>query len=144
MKNNKRGFSLVEIIVAITILALVSVGILGGFRFSQNLTLTNALRDEKAAILQEAAELLIIEGNLATSPGDFINRAGNYDYLHVPAGDFDPDEDRVQFSAVLDYQASDLAKITSVLYFDGPRGREKLELIFFAFPERIKGAIPNE
>ena len=143
MKDNKKGFSLVEIIVAISILALVSVGIVGGFTFSQNLTKTNALRDEKAASLQEAAEFLIVEGNLAGSLNQFINRAeSDYGYVYVADGDFDSTVDQVQFTATSNYLSGDLTQVTAVMYFDSPKGRDKAEFVFFVFPERMKGRLP--
>lgn len=66
--NNKKGFSLVEIIGAIIILGLLSVGIMSGLGFAQSMTKANMERNSKMALVQEVVDELASR----------INQTSNY------------------------------------------------------------------
>ena len=53
---NSKGFTIIELLVAMTILAIVLLGLLGGFINIYRYNLNNMLRDEAVLIAQETFE----------------------------------------------------------------------------------------
>ena len=58
-KRSKKGFTLVEVLAATIILALIATGVLGGLGFSQRMVRANSSKDAYAARVQEAADVII-------------------------------------------------------------------------------------
>ena len=54
--DNKKGFSLVEIIVSVVILALLSMGIMTGISFSQKMSKSNMEKEAKMTLVQEVVD----------------------------------------------------------------------------------------
>lgn len=129
--QSKKGFTLVEVLAAIIILALVTTGILAGLGFSQKMVLTNSAKDAHAAQVQQAADIIIARINDSQSIYDI---AEDMNYLRINPGEsFITEEDRIQFIAEENFNGSDLCRITIALFFDTAKGRDSVEMVCFAF-----------
>lgn len=134
LKKNKKGFTLVEVLAATIILALIASTILGGFGFSQRMVRANSSRDAHAAQVQEAADVIIA---LINDSQTFLEIETETGYKYVAGGFFDDTEDSIQFIPVVNHNGSPLTRITVALYFDTAGGRDSVELVCFAFPGDI-------
>lgn len=131
--RSRKGFTLVEILAATIILALITTGALGGFGFSQKMVRTNSSRDAHAAQVQQAADIIIARINGSQSISDI---AADMNYVRVNAGEsFNTGEDRIQFIAEEDFNGSSLHRIKIALYFNTANGRSNVEMVCFAFPD---------
>ncbi|HPO05248.1 MAG TPA: type II secretion system protein [Bacillota bacterium] len=134
-KRSKKGFTLVEVLAATIILALIATGVLGGLGFSQRMVRANSSKDAYAARVQEAADVIIACINDQRSIPDI---AAEMDYVRVNAGSpFSSAENRIQFIAENSFNGSGLYRITAALYFDTANGRDSVSLICFAFPGSV-------
>jgi len=75
--DKRKGFSLLELLVALLILAIILLGILGALSLSYKKNLQNVLRDEAVRIAQEAMESFRNDG--ACLPSPLIRQVRNYD-----------------------------------------------------------------
>jgi prepilin-type N-terminal cleavage/methylation domain-containing protein len=71
VNRNKRGFTLIEVLVALVLLAIILIGSLLALNLVQRLTLKNILRDEALTIGQR-----VLKGE--ENPGVFNTRVRNF------------------------------------------------------------------
>jgi len=71
VNRNRKGFTLIEVLVSLVLLAIILIGSLLALNLVQRLTLKNILRDEALAIAQR-----VLKGE--ESPGSFVVSVRNF------------------------------------------------------------------
>lgn len=137
MNNNKKGFTLVEILASVIILAIITTSVVFALNFSQRMVHENSNNDAYAAEVQAAADVIItyVNGGLTTaSEVESASQIGSISKYLNAGSEFDPEEDKIQFVLSPESGGSGLYEITVRLYFGPSHDRESVELICFAHP----------
>ena len=129
MKFSKKGFTLVEVLAAAIILAIITIAIVFSLSFAQNMVQRNSNDDAYAAEVQAAADAIICYVNDGlTDPASITNEsydADKMDYMYLDASSgFDPDQNKIQFQIEQTAEDASLYKIKALLYY-GPSNDRK-------------------
>lgn len=136
--NNKKGFSLVEIIVSILILALLSLGIMSGIGFSQKMTKGNIERDAKMALVQEVVDDVATLIN--NDPDEIFEMLGlPVDEMNLPIetehnGIVISIDQQTYEDKVNGYYEIELWEIEATLEYETSNGLESVSLTRLALP----------
>lgn len=135
---NKKGFTLVEIVAAIVILALLSVGVMNGIGFAQKMSKTNMERESKAALVQEAID--DVAAMINYSSDDLYDRLNleEMETSNAAIGEYNG------VTIIIEQKIFDLGddgfiniflvEITGILEFMTPDGEESISLKRLAVP----------
>ncbi|WP_027398489.1 type II secretion system protein [Anaerovorax odorimutans] len=140
MKNNKKGFTLIEVLAATIILAIISTSIIYMLTFSRTIVQTSSTKDAYAAEVQAASDAIMCYINSKITNGNDISKASkssrgeNNKYVYCPTkDDFNKFNDNIQFTIEEPSDdTSDLYKITTRIYYGSENKREMSELICFS------------
>lgn len=135
LEINKKGFSLVEVLASVMILALITSSILLALSFSQRIVQENSTQDAYGAEVQKAADEIMNYVNAGLTTGPEIQNAipvtGEPVYIHADPG-FDSSINQVQFQIHPEPGGSGLYKITVRLYYGPNNKRHHVEMECFA------------
>ncbi len=86
LNNKEKGFTIVEALVSLTILAIVLLGLLAGVLKSYELVVRNQIRDEAVKVAQEILEEIRDSNfnNLPTSKSPLSRQVRNYTITFTP------------------------------------------------------------
>ncbi|NLP30828.1 MAG: type II secretion system protein [Clostridiales bacterium] len=136
MKNNKKGFTLVEVLASVIILALITGSIVFAIAFSQRVVQENSVSDAYAAEVQAAADVIMtyVNGGLTTGYEIEIESQSSLTVYHNAETSFDPSLNDIQFTLKPETGGSGLYEIRVRLYYGPEHNRESIEMVCFAHP----------
>ena len=76
IRNSQRGFTLVEVLVALVIIAIILLGNMAALSLSYKRNLQNILRDEAVRVAQEAME--VYRDSASCPPSPVMRQIRNY------------------------------------------------------------------
>lgn len=135
MKRSKKGFTLVEVLAAAIILAIISVSIVFSISFSKNMVQANSNDDAYAAEAQAAADSIITFVNSGITSGASIEAASRsslgQQYQYSP-GDYSTTSDAIQFKINQSTEDTELYKIKVKLFYGPANDRKSAGFMCYA------------
>lgn len=135
IRMNKKGFTLVEVLAATLILAIITIAIILLLNFSQKMVQVNSSKDAYAAEVQTAADAIICYMNSGLTTVNEIEHASRVDgeimYIDGSTG-YDTNENKIQFKIEPSGESSSLKKITVAIFYGPANDRDTVEFICYA------------
>lgn len=134
--RSKRGSSLVEVLAAVLILAIVTTGVLTGIGLSQRVILSESAQETAAAQAQNLADGLVekLHGVSGAAPGNISVSGAVY---VAPASFPDPSKGLQYTFEAVSVGAVEGYRIRTAAYFTDSSGKKAVQLTAFAAKDGV-------